>query len=181
MVENDMLPAVVKWLRAKGCEILTEIQLGCYCDVVGVEFFPRTGRAIPQIKTSHAVELKLTDHARAFEQAKCYAYHGGYVWIAMPDDTVSRMRPETIRRLFRHEIGLLSVDVQNDAVVVILNSEHHGPMRRDAYKKRWAYLKRKKRDVAKRARLVRNGTYSKPGWRDWIYKEEESNAKHKTT
>ena len=170
MVENDMLPAIVEWLRAKNLKILTEIRLGYYCDVVGVEFHERTARAIPEIKTSHAIELKLADHKKAFQQALYYTLYGGFVWIAMPDATVMKMRQQTLERLQMVGIGLLAVDVDLGRVAVISHSIDHGPMRRHAHKKRWNYLVRKRREVAQRVEVGCDGG------RDWVYSDDRKKA-----
>ena len=147
MLEKDMLPAVLAWLRTRcpGGDVVPELYMrgpccGGRCDAAAIEFYPRTGRRIPLIKEFHAVEMKLNRHSEALRQALSYTLDGGFVWVAMPDATVIKMKQEHVERLQMAGIGLLAVNIDSDLVSVICHSIKHVTKSTDAHKVRWRSL-----------------------------------------
>lgn len=96
--ESTLLPAVQEYFCAEYCRRDTEVQFYDHrIDLYG--YSPSTGFSI-------AVELKLNNWRRAFQQALVYQLCSDYVFIAVPEATARRVKVEILRE---QGIGLLSV------------------------------------------------------------------------
>ena len=140
-IENDMRPAVVKWIRNSGyvCDG-RECLLGWYCDVVGWKFAPRNGRRIPELRSLVAVELKLSRISEAVDQASVYRGYATETWVAMPERTCERMTEKSRAKFHEHGCGLLSVSDTGEVVEAIAPRAGHVP--RDMWRKQKALLAR---------------------------------------
>lgn len=116
--EKWMRSQVCRWLVENGLTPIFEVYLCHTCDFVGVEFAEQTGRLIPAIKRSIAVELKLDDVAGVIKQSVLNQHRVATVYAAMPKGRVTKMRPETIDKFRLQGIGLLSVTAFGVEVVV---------------------------------------------------------------
>ena len=72
----------------------------------------------PSTDCSVAVELKLRDWKRALQQALVYQLCSDYVFIAVPESTVQRVKVEVLRE---HGIGLLAISDEKCSVVLPAN------------------------------------------------------------
>lgn len=118
MKERDLQQPVHKWLSADGhTKIIYEFMMAGYCDMVGILFAERIGRAIPPVVMASAVELKLDDVAGVLQQAweNRHFVHASYA--AMPKERCRKMRPATKRQFLGAGIGLLSVSTSVEVVI----------------------------------------------------------------
>jgi len=109
MTENDLRPKIVKWLHSIGYEDAHECYTFNYCDVVGFKFCNRKGRKIPELKSIVTIELKINDIKGVMSQCRSHRKKSNYVYAAMPDEKVEKMKYETIRKFQEQGIGLISV------------------------------------------------------------------------
>lgn len=119
MIERDMRPAIVAWLREEGMlQTLYESRIFRNADVVGVRFAERVGRAIPPLMAVRVVELKLSDIGGVLQQARLHRDYPVLSYAAMPADRIERMRAGTLQRFEAAGIGLLGVAGASVATVV---------------------------------------------------------------
>jgi len=127
--ESDMLPAVNAWLAARGCYVTHEsmtVGYTMHCDVVGVRFGARIGRAIPPLSLVVIVELKLTDVAGVIRQAKENLSVAHESYAAMPRARCRKMLAATEQKFRRAGVGLLSVDGQEVTVRIESGKGYQG-------------------------------------------------------
>ncbi len=122
MKEREMRVAVTAYLEALDYAVGYELlpgEPGYRCDVVGVRFYPRRGRAIPVLGHVAAVELKCKDVAGVIAQGTRDGGWADHSWAAMPAHRVKAMRPATLERFVIAGVGLLAVDVGRNTVRVV--------------------------------------------------------------
>ena len=107
--EREMRPLVSQWLRDQGLIPIWEVQTVHLCDIIGVQFEERTGRRIPELLRTIAIELKLSDIGGVLRQAQNNQYRCDESWAAMPSDLCRSMRGATLLRFENAGVGLLSV------------------------------------------------------------------------
>ena len=96
--ESMLIPAVHEYFRQHYSKQKTEVPF--YHHRIDLFLYsPSTDRCI-------AVELKMRDWRRAFQQALVYQLCSDYVFIAMPEVSVKRVE---IEQLGKYGIGLLSI------------------------------------------------------------------------
>jgi hypothetical protein len=144
MVENDMRPAVVAWLRARGCEIAHEIQYFGYCDVTGIIYAPRTSRRIPKAERVIAVELKLRDISGVLAQAVSNKHFVDESYAAMPAAVCARMRDKSKGHFAAEGVGLLSVDGDTVSVAIPPEDNHVRKLGERLTRNLWAAVRRQK-------------------------------------
>jgi len=138
MVENDMRQAVVHWLEAQGMEVFHEcVVTHGICDIVGVRFAPRTGRRIPPLVWSVAVELKLARIGEVIAQARGNMYGVCASFAAMPADRCRRMTRNSTLAFVGAGIGLLSVDVAAGTVKSCISPVAVNDGREQQHAPRW--------------------------------------------
>ncbi len=109
MKERDMRSAVHAWLTDQGYTVIYEFQMRGYCDMVGVVFAERVGRAVPPLMDAVAVELKLSDIAGVINQAWENRQVVPTSFAAMPWGRVAKMNFQSRERFRRAGVGLLVV------------------------------------------------------------------------
>ena len=109
MLERDLRPAVHAWLRSQGYTVIYEFLMCGYCDMVGVRFDERVGRAVPRAIDAMAVELKLRDVTGVIAQAEANRAVVRVSYAAMPAETVAKMPHRTLERFRQAGVGLLAV------------------------------------------------------------------------
>jgi hypothetical protein len=109
LLESELLEPVSHFLRSKGCDFLVPelIFFDRGIDLYGI----RSGR----VKTSYAVELKLTDWRKAIKQAAIYQLCSDFCYVALPSRTISTVDPDPFRE---SGVGLLSVREDNSVAVI---------------------------------------------------------------
>lgn len=149
--ENDMRPAVEAWLRSNGYEVVHEIMLCCYCDLIGLRYAERVGRRIPPLECVAAIELKIRAIAEVRWQAEQNRRYAHYSYAAMPASLCDRMRAKTLKSFEDLGLGLLAVGDEAVEVVVqpVINELE---LSQHVAKRLWAALRRQSR--RKRGELV---------------------------
>ena len=122
MKERELRDPVADYFLRQGYECAFERSFPSgYCDVLAFRFAPQTSRRIPELLEVIAVELKLDRIAQALSQARGYAWCGARSFVAMPEDRCRKMKPQTIERFRKQNIGLLSV---NGSVEMLVNADY---------------------------------------------------------
>lgn len=136
MLEREMREPVHAWLnRDAPTDVIYEFLMAGYCDMVGIQFADRVGRAIPQVVLATAVELKLTDIAGVLRQAQGNRHFVHESFAAMPAERCGRMQPRTLDRFVAAHVGLLSV---GNAVEIIIPAGKPWPtLNIEYWRKRW--------------------------------------------
>ena len=116
MTEKQMCPIVSDWICSQGYVPLYELLYpGHYVDIIGVRFALRIGRPIPQLIGIIVVEMKIAKVGDVLSQLR-YSL-ANYVYAAMPDEAVLRMKPATVKRFRATNIGLLRVGANCDVAI----------------------------------------------------------------
>jgi hypothetical protein len=134
---HDLRPVVESWIEAQGMMPLAErMFISGYCDLVGVRYKPRVGRAISGIEKFVTVELKINDVAGVIRQAQCHLRRAHASYAAMPEARIEKMRPATLDKFRAVGVGLLCV---SDVVRVLIEPQwQEMPFDyQNIYAKRW--------------------------------------------
>jgi hypothetical protein len=112
LLERELLKPVSEFLRDRGCEFLMPELM--FFDR-GIDLYGICGG---RIRTSYAVELKLTDWKKALRQAAIYQLCSDFCYVALPSRTINIVDPEPFKE---SGVGLLSVR-EDDSVTIIFEA-----------------------------------------------------------
>ncbi len=108
--ERELREPVHAWLSPTGeTKVFYEYSMDGKCDMVGVLFASRNGRAIPEVLRATAIELKLLDIAGVIQQARMHRCYVHASYAAMPEARCRQMVRASRAKFRDAGVGLLSV------------------------------------------------------------------------
>ncbi|MGD0552705.1 MAG: hypothetical protein ABSB25_08645 [Sedimentisphaerales bacterium] len=113
--ETALLEPVAKYVRKKGYRF-QESEVDFYDYRVDLYAFSRA------LKQTVAIELKVRDWRRAFEQAIIYQLCADHVYIAMPMESIARI--DRIM-LAKNDIGLIGVSIGRGCKQILKAGQSH--------------------------------------------------------
>jgi hypothetical protein len=129
MIENEMRPAIVKWLNRNGYYDAHEcwVEWQGICDVIGCLWTKRFGRAKPDLLETICIELKMRDIRGVISQSRNNHPSCNLSYCAMPADFCHRMKPDRIQKFIDAGVGLLAVDGGDVEIIIYSNYNNEIP------------------------------------------------------
>ena len=119
-LEGKLRAPVCEWLVEHGLTPVFEVYMSHgTCDIIGVEFFERVGRRLPDIKCVHAIELKRSNFAGVLVQATKHQPLVHATWAAMPIASIEKARDSTLTKFAIYGVGLLGISEHFNAVDIV--------------------------------------------------------------